>query len=106
MADKTYSETIKPRLQGIMEDAQRNADQAMSLQEAGDINNKIQGQVRQSYEQQAQGENRQGIADTGVMQALGAQAFGEADWQRSAYHWWADDGVNGCQPGGCRPGLC
>lgn len=75
-ADKTYSETIKPRLYGIMEDAQKNANDAMSLKDAGDVNNSIQTATRQSYENQALGEGRQGLADTGVMQALGAQAFG------------------------------
>lgn len=75
-ATKTYSETIKPRLYGIMEDAQRNANDAMSLREAGDVNNSIQQAYRKSYEDQALGEGRQGLADVGVMQALGAQAFG------------------------------
>lgn len=73
-ASKTYSNTIKPRLNSVMEDAQRQAAGAMTLQQAGDANNDVARQTRQLYENQAQGEGKRGIADYGVMSALGAQA--------------------------------
>jgi hypothetical protein len=73
-AQQTYSNDIQPRYKGIMEDAQREAGMAMSLNEAGDPNNRIHQAVRNMYGQQAQNVGRQGLADVGVLNALGAQA--------------------------------
>lgn len=73
-AEATYSNDIQPRLKGVMEDAQKQAGMAMSLEEAGDPNNKIQQSVRDLYDQQAKGVRKQGLQDVGVLSALGAQA--------------------------------
>jgi len=73
-ARKTYSNTIQPRLKGIMETAGNEAGDAMTLKQAGDPNNAIHTAVRDMYGQQAQGVQKQGMADFGVMSALGAQA--------------------------------
>lgn len=75
-ARQTYSNTIQPRLIGSMEDAYNNSKNAMTLQEAGDVNNKIATDTRALYEKQAQGENRQGLSSAGVLSSLGAQALG------------------------------
>lgn len=75
-AKKQYTNTIQPRLKGIMEDAGREAKGAMTLQQAGDPNNKIQTQTRAMYDEQGQKAQKQGMADFGVMSALGAQAAG------------------------------
>lgn len=73
-AQSNYSNTIQPRMKSIMEDYGNQASQAMSLKDAGDMNNSVQQGVRGFYENQAQGEGRQGLADVGVLSALGAQA--------------------------------
>ncbi len=75
-ASKQYTGTIQPRLQGLMEDAEKNNKSAMTLEQSMDPNNSVQLATRKRYEDQAQGEGRQGLADVGVMQALGAQNFG------------------------------
>ncbi len=75
-AKKQYTNTIQPRLKGIMEDAGKEAKGAMTLQQAGDPNNSVQQAVRGMYDKQAQGAQKQGMADYGVMSALGAQAAG------------------------------
>ncbi len=54
-----------------------NMESAMSLQEAGDPNNKIQTAVRGMYDQQGQKARVQGQQDFGVLSALGAQAAGQ-----------------------------
>jgi hypothetical protein len=74
-AQKTYTNTIKPNMMNAMEDAKKQASQAMSLKDAGDPNNSVQTAVRAMYEKQAQGVGRQGLADSGVLSALGAQAM-------------------------------
>lgn len=73
-AKATYSNDIQPRLKSSMEDAQREAGYAMSLKDAGDPNNAVHKAVRGMYDQQAQGVQKQGVADYGVLSALGAQA--------------------------------
>lgn len=73
-ASKTYSNDIQPRLKEIMERAGQNARSAMSLEEAGDVNNKVHQSVRQLYDDQAQAVNQRALADAGVLQAMGAQA--------------------------------
>lgn len=72
-ARKTYDTQILNRQQGIMEDSQREAGNAMTLQQAGDVNNSVHQSVRGLYDQQAQGVRSQGLADAGVLGALGMQ---------------------------------
>jgi hypothetical protein len=73
-ATKTYKNNIQPRLQDIMDNAQRDANSAMSLADAGNPNNSVNTAWRNMYEQQAQGVNKRALADVGVLNALGAQA--------------------------------
>lgn len=73
-AEMTYSNDIRPRLADIMEDAQMNAESAMTLEEAGDVNNYIHQQVRGLYDIEGEKVRRRGLADTGILQAMGAQA--------------------------------
>jgi len=70
----TYSNDIQPRMKSQMEKAEINANSAMSLQDAMDPNNKVAKSTRDLYETQAQGEGRQGLADVGILQAMGAQS--------------------------------
>lgn len=72
-ARQTYSNIIQPRMKDLMTQAQVNSRDAMSLKEAQDPNNAVAKATRKFYEDQAQGEGRQNLADTGVLQALGAQ---------------------------------
>lgn len=83
-ARTNYDAQIQPRMQGLMETAQKNAAGAMTLQDSMDPNNRVaqstrdlynkQGQSAQDlYEKQAQGEGRRGLADTATIQALGMQ---------------------------------
>lgn len=74
-ADETYSNTVLPELKNIMERAKTDSADAMSLKEAGDPNNAVQRAVRDLYDQQAQGVGKQGLADSGVLQAMGAQSI-------------------------------
>ena len=73
-AKQTYTNTIEPAFKNSMEDAQTNAADAMSLKDAGDMNNSTQQGVRDFYEKQAVGQGKQGLADVGVLQSMGAQA--------------------------------
>lgn len=73
-ARKTYTNDIQPRLKNVMEDAQKEASGAMTLQEAGDPNNAVHQKVRAMYDQQGANVRRQGLADFGVLSGLGAQA--------------------------------
>ena len=57
---------------GIEADAKGRMTEA----QARDPNNPVAVAFRQFYEQQAGNEGKQGLADVGVMQSLGAQAFG------------------------------
>lgn len=74
-ARKVYSGTVQPNQKSMMEDARKEAGDAMTLQQAGDPNNSVHQAVRGMYDQQAQGITRQGQTDAGVLSALGAQAF-------------------------------
>lgn len=73
-ASKVYNNDIQPRMKSVMEDAQRQAKNAMSLGAAGDVNNDIHKAVRKLYDDQAQGVRKQSLADVGVLNALGSQA--------------------------------
>lgn len=67
----TYSNEIQPRQRDMMEDAGRQRNSAMSLQDAMNPNNKVASGVRGMYDQQAQLEGRRGLAASGTMQAMG-----------------------------------
>lgn len=73
-ARQQYTNQIQPRFKDVMEDAGHQAGQAMSLQQAGDPNNQVHQAVRGMYNQQADNYGRRGLADVGVLNALGAQA--------------------------------
>lgn len=72
-AAQAYSNDINPRFKGVMEDAYRDSRSAMSLEEAGDVNNYMHQQVRGLYENEAQKVRRQALADQGVLTAMGQQ---------------------------------
>ena len=81
-AKKTYEYT-QPRLKDMSERDYNEAygpNGAMTLAEAGDPNNKIHQAVRDMYNTQGENVQRQGLASSGVLGALGAQnaasAFG------------------------------
>jgi len=71
-----YSNQVLPRLTSIMDQRKGNADAAMSLKDAQDPNNKVASATRDMYNTQAQGIQNQGLADYGVLAALGSQATG------------------------------
>lgn len=73
-ASTVYNGTVAPNLQNIMETAKTNAGNAMTLKDSMDPNNSVQTAYRGMYDQQAQGANRQGQADAGVLGAMGTQA--------------------------------
>lgn len=73
-AQTVYTNDIQPRMKSSMEDAQREASSAMSLADAGNPNSAYQKQIRGMYDELGQGEMKQGIADFGVLSALGSQA--------------------------------
>lgn len=73
-AQQTYKGTTQPRQRDIMDTAQRDASQAMTLGQAGDPNNAVQQSYRNLYNKEAQGVGARGRADAGVMAALGSQA--------------------------------
>lgn len=73
-AQTTYTNQIQPQMKGIMEDARTQAGQAMSLSEAGNVNNSVHRGVRDLYDQQAQAVGNRSLHDVGVLNALGAQA--------------------------------
>jgi hypothetical protein len=65
---------LKSQAEGQNKIALDEASHAMSLQDAGDPNNKVQQAVRALYDKQAQGVRKQSLQDVGVLNALGAQA--------------------------------
>jgi hypothetical protein len=73
-AQTVYTNDIAPRQKSIMEDAHRNASSAMSLEEAMDPNNRVAKGVRGLYADEGEKVRKQGLMDTGVLAALGAQA--------------------------------
>ncbi len=73
-ADKVYSNSIQPSFKNAMEQADQNASQAMSLQDAGNMNNPVQAGVRDFFNKQATNAGRVGMQDVGMLQSLGAQA--------------------------------
>lgn len=73
-AQTNYSNVLAPNMQSYLDRAGSEARGAMSLSEAGDINNKYIQDTTKLYDQRAANEGRRGLADTGVLQSLGAQA--------------------------------
>ncbi len=73
-AKATYTNDIQPRLKSAMEDAQKEAGSAMTLQQSMDPNNSVHQAVEGKYNDLAGGVQKQGLADYGVLSALGAQA--------------------------------
>jgi hypothetical protein len=73
-AKATYTNTIQPEYKNAMSLAKTNAEQAMTLDEAGDPNNPIMKSIRELYDQQGKAAQKQGLQDYGVLSALGAQA--------------------------------
>lgn len=73
-AQKTYTNTIQPAQQNIMDAAAKQAGSAMSLADAGDPNNSVAKAVRALYDQQATAEGNRGKADYGILASLGSQA--------------------------------
>jgi hypothetical protein len=87
-ASNTYT-TMNPMYRDAMDAARENAQLAMTLKDYMDPNNQVAAGTRnlynqegegsfQRYEQQAQNEQRQGLANYGVMSSLGAQAAANA----------------------------
>ena len=73
-ARSTYTNNILPQYKTMMERSAQEGKGAMTLADAGNVNNKVHTDVRNLYEKQAQGVGKQGLADAGVLAALGAQA--------------------------------
>ncbi len=73
-AEANYSNVLAPNMQNYLDRAKSEASGAMSLAEAGDINNKYVQDATKLYDQRASNEGKRGLADTGVLQALGSQA--------------------------------
>ncbi len=70
---KGYSTSYQNSIRGVM--GEEDAKNAMTLQQAQDPNNKVAQDFRNMYNTEAQNQGQQGLADVGVMQSLGAQAF-------------------------------
>jgi hypothetical protein len=69
----TYTD-LGNRYQSAMEDAEKNASSAMSLQDYMNPNNRVATSTRDLYETQANAEQKRGQADYGVLASLGSQA--------------------------------
>ena len=66
-ARKVYTESVRPKMQSNMENA-------MTLKDYMDPNNSVQTAYRNLYANQASGAHNQGLADFGILAALGGQA--------------------------------
>lgn len=75
---KDYDTEINPRLKSQMDARKQDAGNAMSLKDAGDVNNSVHKGVRKLYDDRGAGTRRQGLADYGMLAALGSQATGNA----------------------------
>jgi hypothetical protein len=75
---KDYDTEINPRLKSQMDARKQDASSAMSLKEAGDVNNSVHKGVRGLYDERGAGARRQGLADYGMLAALGSQATSNA----------------------------
>lgn len=68
-----YGSTVEPKQKQIMETAGKRAGEAMTLKDRMDPNNSVHRANEAKYNTQADNEGRAGLADAGVLQALGAQ---------------------------------
>jgi len=75
----TVYKDLSTRQEGSMNQAQTNSQAAMTLKDYMDPNNAQMTGVRQLYDTRAQQERQRGLADYGVLSALGAQAGGLAN---------------------------
>lgn len=79
-SSRVYNSSIRPALQTMMDSDMQEAGNAMTLDEAGDVNNYIHQGVRDMYNRQGSNVIRQGQQSSAVLGALGAQnaasAFG------------------------------
>lgn len=75
-AQATYQNTILPNMKNYMDSARKEANSAMTLQQSMDPNNTVASSFRNFYDQRAQNEGQRGLADVGIMQAMGTQALG------------------------------
>lgn len=74
----TYEGSIKPGMMEQMNRAQTEARSAMSLKDYMDPNNAVAKGTRDLYDTEAQGVGKQGLADVGVLSAMGANAASQA----------------------------
>jgi hypothetical protein len=77
-SDDQYKNIINKNLRQNVDQNRRNAGQAMTLAEAGDVNNSIHRSVRGLYDERADQSRKTGTQDYGILAALGAQATGNA----------------------------
>lgn len=75
-ATNTYTNVLLPEMKNALEMSKKNAESAMTLEEAGDPNNAVQKAVRGMYDKLGETERMRGQQDFGVLSALGAQAAG------------------------------
>lgn len=68
-----YTSTVEPRMKAAMEASGKEAGNAMSLSDSMDPNNAVHRANEAKFERQATNEGRQGLADVGVLGALGAE---------------------------------
>lgn len=72
--DQTY-QTFTTKMEKFANDAEKEAQNAMTLQQLADPESSAAFQnYKKIYETQAQGENQQGLANFGVLSALGGQS--------------------------------
>lgn len=77
-AEANYTNSIQPDQKNLMEQTATQAGGAMSLADLGNMNNSVQTGVRNFYNTEAQNEGQQGLASSGVLAAMGAQATANA----------------------------
>ena len=74
----TQGNANQAQVQQLQKEAQGNASQAMTIQQMENPNNSVATAVQNQYNQQGQAANAQGLADVGVLQAMGSQATGQS----------------------------
>ena len=73
-AQNVYDTSVAPNQRALMDWAMKNAEGAMTLEEAMDPNNKVAAGIRDLYNKEGQGIRQQGLTDAGILAAMGAQA--------------------------------
>lgn len=74
-ANEVYSSSIKPTFMNLMERNQNLMDQAPDIATAADPNSQIKSNIRDFYDEQAQGVGKRGMQSAGVLQAMGNQSL-------------------------------